>query len=112
LNLLDQIDPADLDGILDRLADRLATRLRADTDRLIDLRQLAARLQLSPRGVTGLIGRNELPQGILLGGVRRWSWPKVEAFLATREGHRPRKGRGIRRIVEAGMKSRDPLLTV
>jgi predicted DNA-binding transcriptional regulator AlpA len=93
---------ADVNLLADLVADRVVAQLQINAGRLIDLRQLAGRLQLSPRGVTGLISRNELPQGILLGGVRRWSWPKVEAYLATREGRRPRRGRGIRKEKSAG----------
>jgi hypothetical protein len=83
-----------LDRLADRIAERVAERLRTDQDRLLDLRQLAERLQLSPRGVTGLVARGELPPGDLIGGVRRWAWDEVRKFRAVRRERKPRKGRG------------------
>lgn len=77
-----QQDTSALD--LERLADMVALRLRPESDRLLTLTQLAERLQLSPRGVCGLIERGELPTGLIIGGSRRWSWKQVEVWLTTR----------------------------
>jgi hypothetical protein len=62
--------------------------------RLLDRRALAERLGISERGVTSLAGRGELPQGYLIGGVRRWRWEEVLQHLASRRDRRPRRGRG------------------
>lgn len=78
---------------IDTLATAIAERLRIEADRLIDLRELAARLQLSERGVTGLVARNELPNGYLIGGVRRWCWADVLRYLDARRDRHPRRQR-------------------
>jgi hypothetical protein len=83
----------DLPLDLDALADRIAARMRADGDRLLDLDALADRLLLSPRGVRGLIARGELPQGFLIGGVRRWAWDAVRQHLNAQQQRRPRHRR-------------------
>jgi predicted DNA-binding transcriptional regulator AlpA len=78
---------------LDQLAAAIAARLRADKDRLLALPELAERLSLSERGVTGLVARGELPQGYLIGGSRRWEWAEVLKFLQARQGRKPRRRR-------------------
>lgn len=85
--------PFNLEVLADTLAVHLAERLRIDADRLIDLRELAGRLGLSPRGTTGLIARGELPGGFLIGGVRRWAWAEVVRFLEARRDRKPRRRR-------------------
>jgi hypothetical protein len=89
-------DPAiDLDALAESIAARVLHLLRDGEDRLLDLPKLAARLDLSPRGTRGLVARNELPPGYLIGGVRRWSWPSVLKFLESRQQRQRRKpGRG------------------
>jgi hypothetical protein len=86
-------EPIDLEATLDRLAEGIVRRLREGADHLLALSELAERLQLSPRGVTGLVARHELPEGYLIGGVRRWSWPEVIRWLAARQGQKPRRPR-------------------
>lgn len=88
------LDPSTLDQLADAVVERLAVRVRAEADRLIDLKELADRLGLSTRGVTGLVARGELPEGYLIGGVRRWNWEGVERHLTAQQGRVRRKGRG------------------
>jgi predicted DNA-binding transcriptional regulator AlpA len=90
------LEDADLDALADRIADRLAQRL-GTADRLISRPELAKRLGVSERGVTGLASRGELPPGFLIGGVRRWSWAQVVRYLESRSGRRRQRGRGRRR---------------
>ena len=85
----------DLDALAESIAVRILHRLRDEEDRLLDLPELAARLDLSPRGVRGLVARKELPPGYLIGGIRRWSWPAVLKYLESRQQRqvrRPRRG--------------------
>jgi predicted DNA-binding transcriptional regulator AlpA len=82
-----------LEALAEAIAARLTERLRADAERLLDLPQLAERLRLSPRGVTGLVAKHELPEGLLIGGVRRWDWGDVRKYLAARQERRPRHRR-------------------
>jgi predicted DNA-binding transcriptional regulator AlpA len=89
------LNEADLRQLADHLAPRLAERLYAEGQRLLDRPALAARLGVSERGVTGLVGRGELPGGFLIGGVRRWDWAEVRHFLTARAKRKPRKGRGL-----------------
>jgi predicted DNA-binding transcriptional regulator AlpA len=86
----------DLASLVDQIVQQLAERMRLDTDRLIDLEELAARVGVSRRGASGLVARGELPPGNLIGGVRRWDWSEVRKFLATRQGRKTRRGRGRR----------------
>jgi predicted DNA-binding transcriptional regulator AlpA len=90
-------DDLDLDALADALAARLAKRLHVNGERLIDLPELAQRIGVSERGARGLAARGELPAGVLIGGLRRWSWSAVEKFLASREGRQRRRGRGRQR---------------
>jgi hypothetical protein len=76
------------------LAPKLAEFLRAEPDRLFDLHDFAARTGLSPRGITGLIARGELPEGYLIGGCRRWLWSDVLRHIDRLARRRRRKGRG------------------
>jgi hypothetical protein len=85
---------SDWDLIADRLAPRLAELLNREARRLIDRNELAERLAISPRGVTALVSRGELPRGHLIGGVRRWDWAQVLKYLAGRRERQPRCGRG------------------
>ncbi len=85
----------DLEALADMVAGRVAAAMRADAERLLTLDDLADRLQLSARGVRGLVTRGELPAGLLIGGCRRWSWAVVQSFLdagATRKTRRRRRG--------------------
>jgi hypothetical protein len=90
------LDDLDLNRLAEAIADKLAQRA-GDLHRLLDRPELARRLGVSERGVTGLANRGELPPGYLIGGVRRWSWPEVLRFLEARSGRRPRRGRGRRK---------------
>jgi hypothetical protein len=81
-------------AVAERLAPLVSERLRADGEALLKEHQLAERLQLSDRGVRGLVARGELPPGFLVGGVRRWDWAEVVKHLHARGGRRPRRGRG------------------
>jgi hypothetical protein len=87
-------DGLDLEALVERLADVVLARLGAAHDRLLDRRELAERLGMSERGVSGLVARGELPDGYLCGGLRRWDWGQVLKFLESRADRRPRKGRG------------------
>jgi predicted DNA-binding transcriptional regulator AlpA len=79
--------------IVDQIIDGLAARLRTDQERLLTLPELAERVGLSVRGVTGLIARKELPEGYLIGGARRWSWPELQKWLQARQSRKPRHRR-------------------
>ncbi len=83
----------DLDALAAAVAKHVAAELRTEAEKLLDLPALAARLALSERGVRGLVQRDELPQGYLIGGVRRWSWAHVEKFLDARADRKPRRKR-------------------
>jgi predicted DNA-binding transcriptional regulator AlpA len=89
-----QPDGEGIKALTDVIAARIAERLGLEQKRLIDLRELAIRLDLSQRGVAGLIARGELPEGYAIGGVRRWNWVEILAFLKTRHSQRQRRGRG------------------
>jgi predicted DNA-binding transcriptional regulator AlpA len=68
--------------------------MRAEAERLLDRKELAARLGIGERTVGDLVARDELPPGYLIGGVRRWAWAEVVKHLNVYKGHRHRKGRG------------------
>src|SRR5262245_48121164 len=83
-----------LQALVDAIAEEVAVRMRRNGEKLIDLRELAARVGMSPRGVPGLGSRGELPRPLLhTAGVTRWSWDQVVKFLEA-NGNRPRRGRG------------------
>src|SRR6516164_7125887 len=85
----------DLNGLADALAPLLSERLQTNSERLLTRPQLAERLQCSERAITSMARRHELPEGFLIGGLRRWSWPSVLAFLESRQDRRRRvTGRG------------------
>jgi hypothetical protein len=86
--------PVDLPAFARLVAEQLAPLLRADIERLIDLDELARRIGVSPRGASGLVARNELPAGCLIGGVRRWDWDEVKRFLGAHQSRQRRRGRG------------------
>ena len=85
----------DLDTLAELIAGKLAKHLGKE-DRLLSRPELATRLGVSERGLTGLVSRGELPAGFLIGGLRRWHWAQVVRFLESRSGRRPRRGRGRR----------------
>ena len=87
-------DPLDVDRLAERVADLLVVKMRLEAERLINLKELAKRVGLSRRGASGMVARNELPPGVLIGGCRRWDWEQVKTWLAGRAGRRPRRGRG------------------
>jgi hypothetical protein len=85
----------DLDALARAVAERLAPLLRAEAERLLDRPQIAARLGVAERTVSGLVARGDLPPALLhTGGVARWSWGQVVKHLEGRQGRQRRKGRG------------------
>jgi predicted DNA-binding transcriptional regulator AlpA len=84
------LDDGSLNRLADIVADKLAEWVRANKERLLDINELAERVGLSVRGVRGLMKRNELPEGIEIGGCRRWDWNSVKKFL---EGNKRKRRR-------------------
>jgi hypothetical protein len=89
------LDALALDALAERIAAKLADHLGGDRSRLLGRSELAARLGISQRGLTGLVSRGELPPGYLIGGVRRWDWNDILRFFRGRKKGKPRRGRGI-----------------
>jgi predicted DNA-binding transcriptional regulator AlpA len=85
----------DVDALAAAIAERVAERLHADADRLLDRGELAARLGVAQRTIASMVGRHELPAPILCtGGVTRWRWNDVLAWLSSRADRQVRRGRG------------------
>lgn len=78
---------------IDKIAEAVSQKLRAEQEKLLVLPELADRLDMSPRGVTGLVAKGELPQGYLIGGCRRWDWNEVLAYIRERSKRKPRRKR-------------------
>ena len=88
-------EPLDVDRLADVIAGRVAERLRLDAERLLTRDDLAARLDVAPRTIAGMVSRGELPGPLLhTGGLARWRWEDVTAWLKSRAGRKPRRGRG------------------
>src|SRR5262249_11837374 len=80
---------------IDALASAIVERLRNQEPGLLNRRQLASRLGIGTRTVSTLVARKELPEPLILGGVRRWDWAEVIAYLKVRRQRKPSRGRGI-----------------
>jgi predicted DNA-binding transcriptional regulator AlpA len=86
---------ADIQALAAAIGERVAERLRADADRLLDRATLAQRLGIGERTVSGLVARSELPPPLLhTGGLARWRWESVLAWLAGRADRQVKRGRG------------------
>jgi predicted DNA-binding transcriptional regulator AlpA len=51
------------------------------TRRLLDAKQVGARLGCSPRHVLRLADRGAMPRGMKLGALRRWDAEQLEAWI-------------------------------
>jgi hypothetical protein len=85
----------DLEALAEAIARHLASRLRGDDRRLLDRGQLAGRLGIGERTVGALVGRQELPPPLRVGGCVRWDWHQVLNFLVARRPRQPRRRRGV-----------------
>jgi predicted DNA-binding transcriptional regulator AlpA len=54
----------------------------ASTRRLLDVKEVGARLDCSWRHVLRLADRGAMPPGIKLGALRRWDAEQLEAWIA------------------------------
>src|SRR5262249_41787600 len=88
------LNDLDADLLAKKIAAKLVEHLRSDQLRLLDRSQMAERLGISERGLSGLASRGQLPAGYLIGGARRWDWTEVLRFLGARKDRKPRRGRG------------------
>jgi len=66
------------------------TTVPVATDRLLSLRNVAARLDLSVRAVYRLMARGDLPPPVKAGGASRLHESDVSAYLERLKQNRPR----------------------
>ena len=88
----------DLNAIAERITAALekpdVARLFLPTrDRLLDEKEVALRLNIGESTVRRWVTRRILPEGRLVGSVRRWSWSEIDKWTAAR-GARRRSKRG------------------
>ena len=60
---------------------------------LLDISKVASRLDVSKRTVDTLLAKGDLPPPIWINSVRRWSPATIDAYILSRAGQKPRKGR-------------------
>jgi hypothetical protein len=88
------LDALSLDRLVERLADAVTARLRADSEKLVDRAELAARLSVSPRTIATMVSKGQLPPPLLCtGGVSRPSWASVVSYLESRSTRRSCRSR-------------------
>jgi len=56
-----------------------------ETDRLLNVNEVAKRLQISPRSVWTLAAKGELPAPISIGRLKRWRPETINKWLETKE---------------------------
>ena len=84
----------DIDKLASAIAERVVSRLHTEADRLLDRAELAQRLGVAERTVGSMVSRAQLPAPLLCtGGLARWSWSTVLAYLSNHTT-KPRRGRG------------------